>query len=356
MSAPSLKELRQEIDGLDIKILELINKRTKLALEIGKIKAREKKGYYIPDREKQVYRRLLKENKGPLPDVAVKAVYREIMSAALSLEKSLRVAYWGPEATFTHLAALQKFGSSVKLIPAKSIAGLFTEVEKDRADYGVVPIENSTEGVVNHTLDMFIDSELKICSEISLEVSHHLLSKGRLKGIRKIYSNPQALAQCRNWIESNLPKAELIEVSTTSKGAELASREKGAGAIASELAAEIYGLKAVSRRIEDSPSNITRFLVIGKTLAQSTGGDKTSLMFSIRDKVGALYTMLKPFKQHKINLTKIESRPSRRKAWDYFFFVDLEGHCEDENVKKALEELGRECPQLKILGSYPVGD
>ncbi len=356
MSAPSLKQLRQEIDRLDTKILGLINKRTKLALGVGKIKAREKKGYYVPDREKQVYQRLLKENKGPLPDEAVRAVYREIMSVALSVEKPLRIAYWGPEATFTHLAALQKFGSSVKLIPAKSIAEVFTEVEKERADYGVVPIENSTEGVVNHTLDMFIDSELKICSEVSLEVSHHLLSKGRLKDIKKVYSNPQALAQCRNWIESNLPKAELIEVSTTSKGAELASQEKGAGAIASELAAQIYGLKIVSRRIEDSASNITRFLVIGKTLAQSSGRDKTSVMFSIRDRVGALYAMLKPFKDHGINLTKIESRPSRRKAWDYFFFVDLEGHCEDENVKKSLKELRRDCPQLKILGSYPVGD
>lgn len=352
----SMRNLRQKINKIDTGILQLINERTKLALGIGRIKAGKKKEYYVPDREKEVYERLMKENKGPLSSRSVKAIYREIMSAALSLEKSIKVIYLGPEATFTHLAALEKFGSSVALLPVKSITNIFMEVEKGRADYGVVPIENSTEGVVNHTLDMFVDSELQICSEISLEVSHYLLSRGKVGGVKRIYSNPQALGQCRSWIESHLPQAELIEVSTTSKGAEIAAREKEGAAIASELAAEIYNLKIIGRRIEDSAINVTRFLVIGKTFANRSGKDKTSIMFSIRDRVGALYAMLQPFKKHRINLTKIESRPSRRKAWDYYFFVDLEGHCQDEKVKKALGELEKECRYLKVLGSYPVGD
>jgi len=352
----NMRELRQKINKVDTKILQLVNERTKLALEIGRIKARKGKEYYVPDREKKVYEGLLKKNKGPLSSKSVKAIYREIMSAALSLEKSLEVAYLGPEATFTHLAALDKFGSSVTLIPAKSITDIFIEVEKGSADYGVVPIENSTEGIVNHTLDMFIDSELQICSEISLEVSLYLLSGGKIKDVKRIYSKPQALGQCRNWIESHLPQAELIEVSSTSKGAAVASREKNAAAIASELAAEIYNLKIIGRRIEDIAINVTRFLVIGRTLANRTGRDKTSIMFSIRDRVGALYAMLQPFRRYRINLTKIESRPSRRKAWDYYFFVDMEGHYQDEKVKKALKELEKECRYLKILGSYPVGE
>ena len=351
----SLKQLRQNIDSLDVRILELINERTRLASDIGRIKAREKKEYYVPDREKKVFERLMKENKGPLSPRSVQAIYREIMSAALSLEESIKVAYLGPEATFTHLAALEKFGSSVTLIPAKSITDIFLEVEKGRANYGVVPIENSTEGIVNHTLDMFIDSELQICSEISLEVSLHLLSRGEMKDIKRIYSKPQALGQCRNWLEGHLAQAELIEVSSTSKGAEIASREKNGAAVASELAAEVYSLKIIGRSIEDSAINVTRFLVIGKTFANRTGKDKTSVMFSIKDRVGALHAMLQPFDRHGINLTKIESRPSRRKAWDYYFFVDMEGHYQDEKVKKALEELEKECRYLKILGSYPVG-
>lgn len=350
----NMKELRQKINKIDTKILQLINERTKSALEIGRIKTREKKEYYVPDREKEVYERLIKENKGPLPSRSVRAIYREIMSAALSLEKPVKVIYLGPEATFTHRAALEKFGSSVALLPAKSITEVFIEVAKGRTNYGVVPIENSTEGVVNHTLDMFIDSELQIYAEISLEVSHHLLSREKIEGVERIYSNPQALGQCRNWIESHLPRAELIEVSTTSKGAELAAREKGGAAIASELAAEVYNLKIIGRKIEDSAANVTRFLVISKTCAKRSGKDKTSLMFSIGDRVGALYAMLQPFKKYGINLTKIESRPSRRKAWDYYFFVDLEGHCQDEKVEKALKELEKECRHLKVLGSYPL--
>ncbi len=349
----NMSQLRQKINKIDAQILPLINERTKVALEIGRIKARKKEEYYVPSREKEVYERLIKENQGPLPSRAVKAIYREIMSATLALENPVQVIYLGPEATFTHRAALEKFGSSVTLLPAKSIPEVFMEVEKGSARYGVVPVENSTEGVVSHTLDMFIDSELQICAEISLKISHHLLSRSKLKDIMRIYSHPQALGQCRNWIKSHLPQAELIEVATTSKGAEQAAQEKGGAAIASELAAEVYNLKIIAQKIEDIAVNVTRFLVISKTLAAPSGKDKTSLMFSIRDRVGALYAMLQSFKKRGINLTKIESRPSRRKAWDYYFFVDLKGHCEDEIVKKALKELEEECRYLKVLGSYP---
>ncbi|MCD5397375.1 prephenate dehydratase [candidate division NPL-UPA2 bacterium] len=352
----NIKELRQKINKIDTEILQLINERINLALDIGRIKTRKKEEYYVPSREKEVYERLIKKNKGPLPSRSVKAIYREIMSAALSLENPVKVVYLGPKVTFTHQAALEKFGSSVALLPVKSIAEVFMEVEKGRADYGVVPIENSTEGVVNYTLDMFVDSELQICSEISLEISHYLLSRDKLEDIERIYSNYQALGQCRNWVESHLPRAELIEVSATSKGAELAAREKGGAAIASELAAEAYNLRIVGQRIEDSASNVTRFLVIGKTFAAPSGQDKTSLMFSIKDQVGALYAILQPFKKQGINLTKVESRPSRRKAWDYYFFVDLKGHYQDERVKKAIGELEKECRFLKVLGSYPAGE
>lgn len=351
----NIKELRQKINKIDLQILQLINRRVKLALDIGRIKTKSRGEYYAPDREREVYQRLVSSNKGPLPSRALKSIYREIMSATLSLEKPLQVSYLGPEGTFTHLASLEKFGSSVSLVPAKSITDIFAEVRKARADYGVVPIENSTEGIVSHTLDMFIDSDLQICSEVSLDISHHLVSRGKLKDIKKVYSNPQALGQCRRYLEANLPQAELIEVSTTSWGARTAARSKSAAAIASELAAKIYKLKIIGRNIEDSSSNVTRFLVIGKTSAKPTGQDKTSIMFSIRDKVGALYAMLEPFRKHKINLTKIESRPSRKKAWDYYFFVDLSGHAQDKKVKAALRELKKNCRDLKVLGSYPAG-
>jgi len=351
----SLENLRRKIDKIDEGVLKLINERAKLAIEIGDLKRRQGKDIYAPDREQTVYTRLMKKNKGPFSSKALKAVYKEIMSNSLALEKPLSIAYFGPQATFTHMAAREKFGSQSKYVPMRSINDCFTEVTKGRADYGVVPIENSTEGVVNHTLDMFIDSDLVICAEILLNISHYLLSNTSLGKIKKIFSNRQAIAQCRNWLENNLPNAKLIEVSSTSEGARKAKQEKGTAAIASELAASIYNLNIIAKRIEDVVGNVTRFLVIGKTLAKATGRDKTSLMFSVKDRPGALYRMLKPFALNKINLTKIESRPSRRKAWDYIFFVDLEGHIMSPKVKKAIKELERECRYLKILGSYPKG-
>ncbi|MGE4358118.1 MAG: prephenate dehydratase [Candidatus Omnitrophota bacterium] len=350
----NLSQLRKRIDSLDKKIVELLNRRAELTLEIGKVKKKLKESVYVPDRESEVYRKVCKHNSGPLKDESLIAIYREIMSSSLSLEKALKIAYLGPAATFTHLAALRKFGSQVDYIDCRSITDVFNEVEKGNADYGVVPIENSIEGAVTHTLDMFVDSDVNICSEISLEIKHNLLANCRKNQIRKVYSNPQVFGQCRIWLESNLPRVELIEVSSTTKAAEIASREKFSAAIASEMAAERYGLRILASSIEDSPHNVTRFLVIGRSLTRPTGKDKTSIMFSIKDRVGALHAMLFPFKKYNINLTKIESRPSKRKPWDYYFFVDLEGHMEDKKVKKALAELGKICTYLKILGSYPV--
>ena len=352
----NLAQLRKQIDELDQEILEILNNRARLIWDVRQVKAKKGTSIYVPDREWEIYQRLFRLNKGPLKDESVKAIFREIMSGSLALEKPLQIAYLGPPATFTHQSALSKFGSSVAYTSVNSISDVFTEVEKSRCDYGVVPIENSTEGVVNHTLDMFIDSELKICSEILLEISHHLIADRPLAKIHRIYSNPQAFAQCRNWIESHLPGRELIEVSSTTRAAQLAKEHSGSSAIASSLAARQYGLKILAKSIEDHNENLTRFLVIGRTLAGPTKNDKTSVMFSIKDRVGALQEMLEPFKKNGINLTKIESRPSKKKAWEYYFFIDFRGHYQDQKVQSALRQLQRKCQLLKILGSYPAAN
>ena len=352
-----LKALRRAIDSIDSKILNLLNDRASVTLKIGKIKSRSKESIYVPNRETQVYKRLADNNKGPLSNAAIQAIYREVMSSALNLEKSLTIAYLGPEFTFTHLASMKKFGSMVDYSSCNTITAVFDEVEKGRADYGVVPIENSVEGAVNHTLDMFIDSDLKICSEIYLDIAHSLLSKeSDRKKIKKVYSKDQVFGQCRLWLEEHLPNVTLVEVSSTAKAAELAAKEKGTACIASELAAKKYGLKVLYRSIEDSAHNVTRFLIIGRTVAKPTKKDKTSIMFSLKDRVGALHDILIPFKNYKINLTKIESRPSKVKAWKYYFFVDMEGHHLDPKVAKALTILKKSTTYIKILGSYPAAD
>ncbi|MBI2870775.1 MAG: prephenate dehydratase [Candidatus Omnitrophica bacterium] len=348
------KLLRRRIDRLDHRILDLLNQRTRLAITIGRLKRQHGLGVYVPHRETTVLRKLLGSNRGPLKPRAVEAIFREIMSGSLAVEKELTIAYLGPEATFTHLAAMKKFGDSVKYYPCRAISDIFTEIERERCEYGVVPIENSIEGAVNHTLDMFVDSPLKICSEVLLEISHHLLSREKsLARVRRVYSNPQVFGQCRQWLETHLKHAALMECSSTSEAARRAARERGVGAIASELAGKIYGLKPLASSIEDSAHNWTRFLVIGRQSSGRTRLDKTSILFSITDRVGALQRMLYPFRKYRINLTKIESRPSKRKAWDYYFFVDLEGHVEEPRVRKALKSLERSCRYLKVLGSYP---
>jgi chorismate mutase/prephenate dehydratase len=352
----ALKKLRKKIDSIDKDIIEQLNERARLTLEIGRHKTKTNKKIYAPAREKEVYQNILKLNKGPLSNDSLGAIYREIMSASLSLEKQLKVAYLGPPATFTHLASLSKFGSSLEYLSCENINDVFRDVEKGRADYGVVPIENSTEGAITYTLDMFVNSDLKICSEILFEVSHNLIANSPLKKISKIYSKAEVFGQCRLWLERNLPKARLIDMASTTAAAKKAKNVKNSAAIASELAAEVYGLKIIASSIEDNSNNVTRFLVIGKNEVPFTGNDKTSIVFTVKDKVGVLYDMLAPFKKNRINLTKIESRPSKKDAWKYYFFIDFEGHHEDNKIKKALEELAKHCHYLKILGSYPKSE
>lgn len=352
-----LDKLRKKIDEIDEDILTLLNKRAEIVLEVAKVKQNEKKVFYAPEREIKILERLRSLNKGPFPNDALQVVFREIISASLSMEKPLEVACLGPLATFTHLAGVRHFGSSAKFIPVKSIKEVFEAVENGQVDYGVVPIENSTEGVVNYTLDMFIDFDLKITAEVMLEVSHNLLSlTGHIKDIETIYSHPQAFAQCRTWLERNLPDKTLHESTSTARAAELASRDSSSAAIASELAAKTYNLKFVQRDIEDNKHNYTRFLIISTNILPKTDNDKTSIMFTTKDRPGALFDILSPFKKAKINLKKIESRPSRRKAWEYIFFVDMEGHIEDKKVSKAIEDIKNNCLYLKFLGSYPMSE
>jgi chorismate mutase/prephenate dehydratase len=351
-----LEKLRREIDQIDNEILKLLNKRAEVVIGISHIKRNEKAKFYSPEREREILERLTALNKGPFPHETLKVIYREILSASLSLEEPLKVAFFGPLATFTHLAALRHFGSSASFMPVESIRDVFDAVEAGKAGFGVVPVENSNEGVVSYTLDMFMDYDLKVSAEVMLEISHNLLSKSGDKAkIKKIYSNPQAAAQCRRWLELNLPGVPILESTSTAKAAELASVDDEAAAIASELAAKIYDLRFFEKNIEDIKHNYTRFLVISKEFPPKTGRDKTSIMFSIKDRPGALYDILSPFKRAKINLTKIESRPSKRKAWEYIFFVDMEGHIDDKKVRKAVDTMKENCLYVKILGSYPHG-
>ncbi len=352
-----IKKLRKKIDEIDEEILDALNRRAEVVLEIAKIKRGTNARFHVPDREKEVIERLRKLNRGPFPNDALKPLFREIMSASLSLEEPLKVAFLGPPATFTHLAGLRHFGSSASFVPFTSVRGIFEAADTGHADYGIVPIENSTEGIVSYTLDMFMDYDLKINAEVMLEVSHNLLSKsGDIKKIKKVYSHPQPVAQCRGWLEKNLPDVPVLDAASTSRAAEIASGQEDAAAIASELAARMYDLNFVERHIEDNRRNVTRFLVIAGESPPKSGRDKTSIMFSVKDRPGALYDILTPFKRAGINLTKIESRPSKRKAWEYIFFVDMEGHADDEAVSGAIEQMKEECLFLKILGSYPAGE
>jgi len=352
----SLKNLRRKIDLTDKNILQLLTKRTEFVLSVAKIKKQKNLSIYVPDREKEVYSKLEKLNKGLLDNKSLRAIYREIMSSALNIEKAIKVAYLGPELTFTHLAAMEKFGRRLTYQPCKNITDVFNEVEKSRCDYGVVPIENSSEGAVNHTLDMFVDSDLKICAEIYLEVSQNLLGHTKnLKTIKAIYSKPEAFGQCRIWLETNMPNVILKDAASTAEAASIVSKKKDAACIASLLAKDRYKLKLLAKGIEDSTHNITRFLVIAKNMASPTTKDKTSIMFSLKDKVGALHDILVPFKRSGINLTKIESRPSKLRAWKYYFYVDLEGHAKTNKIRKTLKQLEKGCTYVKVLGSYPVG-
>jgi len=352
----SLDELREQIDRIDGEILTLLNERAEAGMEVGKIKQSQNAVIYVPEREKAILSKLMDKNTGPLTDEAVKAIYREIISSIRSLEKPTTVAFLGPMHTFSQLAAQRIFGATAELHPMATLTDIFTEVERGRLDYGVVPVESSMGGGVSDTLDRFVGSNVKIINEVLLHVSQNLMSKSTQDEIKRIYSKDNAFFQCRNWLQANLPDAELVPVSSTAEAARIASEEEGAASIGSMLAAEPYGLDILVERIEDSTHNYTRFFAIGSQVVKATGKDKTSLLITVSNKPGALHHLLLPFSEMGIDLTKIESRPSRKKAWDYVFFVDLIGHVDDEKVKKVLEVISDHCTELHVLGSYPQGD
>ncbi len=354
MTRERMQEIRAAIDAIDDGILELLNRRARAVVEVGRIKSEKNLRFYVPEREVEILRRLIAANPGPFPNDALKAIYREIISASLSLEKPLSVAFLGPKATFTHLACLKHFGESADYVPQINVSEVFDAVERAVADFGVVPIENSSEGVVSHTLDMFVDHNLLIAGEIMVEVEHDLLSvTGDIDHVRKVYSHPHAIAQCRGWLERNLKTVPVFDVESTARAAELAADDPAAAAIAGEAAAKVYGLRTIRKRVQDNTNNFTRFIIIGKIAPSRTGNDKTSILFSGKDEIGSLYQMLEPFSRNKVNLTKIESRPIKKKAWEYLFFLDMEGHIADEPVKSALDALRMRAAYLKILGSYP---
>jgi chorismate mutase/prephenate dehydratase len=354
MSKDKLKAVRDRIDALDQQIQALINERAACAKEVAAIKNGEGGTFYRPEREAEILRKVLARNQGPLSGEEMARLFREIMSACLALEQPLGIAYLGPEGTFTQAAALKHFGHSVRTIPHTAIDEIFRDVEAGACHYGVVPVENSTEGVITHTLDMFLSSPLKITGEVQLRVHHNLLSAAEgLAAVKRVYSHQQSLAQCRGWLDEHLAGVERTAVSSNAEAARLASQDKQSAAIASREAAGIYGLRILSANIEDEPDNTTRFLVIGRDSVPPSGRDKTSLLLSAANKPGALHGLLHPFAQHGLSMTRIESRPSRRGVWEYVFFVDIEGHAADPKVAKALDELRAEAAMLKVLGSYP---
>jgi len=354
----ALARLRDEVDAIDSRILELLNERTARTNEIGRRKAADGSTPFVPGRELEIFARLDREAQGPFPRSAVRKVFREIISASISQQRGVSVAYLGPPATYTHQAAIQQFGQMADLRPAATTDAIFEMVESGQAEFGVVPIENSSEGVVSHTLDLLVDSPLTIAAEIHVPIHHDLLSKsGELRAIRAVHSHPQALAQCRAWLELNLPNAPQQTTHSTAQAAELAARNEELAAIASPVAAELYGLAVVHSGIEDRADNTTRFLVVAREPPRRSARDITSILFSIkRDQVGALYKALEPFHHHGVNLTRIESRPTRVRAWEYVFFCDFEGHIEDAKVSAAIAELRPRCDFVKVLGSYPEAE
>ncbi len=351
-----LNELRQQIDEIDQTVLQLINKRAKLAEQVAKTKLAtgDDVSFYRPDREALVLRRIQEINQGPLSDDTAAYFFREIMSACLALEKPMQVAFLGPEGTFTQQAVYKHFGHAARTEAVSTIEGIFKAVETGHCDFGVVPIENSTEGVVTHTLDSFNRSPLKICGEVEISIHHNLMSSvAKLSEIKEIFSHKQSLAQCRQWLEQNLPGIPCTEVNSNAEAARVASTTQDAAAIAGEVAAEIYALTILEKNIEDELNNTTRFVVIGQLETNSTSKDKTSLLISVKNDAGALHEILQPFAKHGIDMTRIESRPSREGLWEYRFFIDIEGHCTDEKPKQALAELESKVTQLKVLGAYP---
>ncbi len=352
----ALQGIRQKIDETDLQIQALLNKRVAMAQEVAQIKmaSGEQADFYRPEREAMVLRQVIERNEGPLDGVEMARLFREIMSSCLAAEKPLQVAYLGPEGSFTQAAALKQFGGAVQLQAMPTIADVFHAVEVGNVNYGVVPVENSTEGMVSHTLDRFLDSSLKINGEVSLRIHHCLLSKSKkLTELSKVYAHPQALAQCRHWLAENMPNCELIAVNSNSEAAKKVTDEPHSAAIAADRAAEIYDLSILANNIEDEADNTTRFIVIGTQDVGPSGADKTALLVSTKNKPGALQTILKPLAEKEISMTRIESRPSRQGVWEYVFFIDIEGHCQDKAVAEALRVLDQESAMCRVLGSYP---
>ncbi len=351
----NLDDWRSRITDLDDQLLNLLSQRAEAALRIGDLKRRKDLAYFAPEREAEIIDRLVKLNTGPLSADAIRAIWREILSASLALEQPLRVAYLGPVATFTHQAAIQRFGSSAELRPVRTILEVFEDVERGRADYGIVPVENSTEGAVNVTLDRLIESDVLICGELRLDVGEHLLSRAAdLAQVKTVCSHPQPLAQCRKWLAEHLSNVAVEEVASTATAAAMAANDPTTAAIASELAARVYDVPILRARIEDSANNSTRFLIIGRRPMSATGLDKTSIIFSTRNEPGALFGILEPFAAHGINLTKIESRPTKRQPWEYIMFIDFEGHRDTPAVDAVLGHVRERTLFFKILGSYPA--
>jgi len=351
----SIDKFRQQIDTIDDELLRLLERRAEAARAIGRAKAKTGSRVYVPSREKKILDRLSRSRK-TLSAATVRAVFREVISACRSLEQGMRVAYLGPEATFSHMAAREQFGSGATLVPVASIPQVFDEVERGRADFGVAPIENSTDGSVAYTLDRFLESDLKISAELCLDVSHNLMSRaGDRRKVKRILSHPQAIGQCRRWLSANFPQAATVETASTARAAELAAGEDDAAAIASQLAGDVHGLVTIAENIQDLAFNATRFVILATDDSpKPSGDDKTSAVFSVRDDVGVLQRMLQPFGDNRINLTRIESRPLKGKPWEYVFFIDFLGHRNERRTKRALASLESVSTMLKVLGSYPL--
>jgi chorismate mutase/prephenate dehydratase len=350
-----LDQVRKNIDQIDQQLIDLLSQRSELVHEVGVIKKSEGLQIYAPEREAALLKRLEKMNQGRLPEKSIRAIYREIMSAALALEDNLTVAYLGPEGTWTHQAAIKKFGHSINYSAQPNFAEVFDQVTRRKAHYGVVPIENSTEGAISHTLDLFVDSPLQICAQVLLRIENGLMAAIPREEIKTLYSHPQVFGQCRNWILRHFPDADLVEVSSTTKAAQIAQKKSadGAAALGGKLASELHGLTMLEESIQDSSTNTTRFLVIGEKTCPATGSDRTSILFSIHDRPGSLVNALQAFDKLNVNMSKIESRPSKQRDWEYIFYVDLAGHCEDAPVADALLELEKHCSLVKMFGSYP---
>ena len=351
----SLDDWRSRINNLDNQILDLLNQRAEAALKIGDLKRQREVPVYAPEREAEVLRRIAAANPGPLTADMTRAIWREVLSACRALEAPTTIAFLAPVATFTHQAALQRFGDAATYRPARSMVDIFDDVERGHAQYGVVPVENSTEGAVNVTLDRLVDSDVIICGESYLDIAQQLLSRAtELREVKRVLSHPQGLAQCRRWLAEHMPEVATEETTSTAAAAEIAAGDATVAAIASDLAGQMYGVPVLRARIEDNRSNATRFLVIGRRPVGPTGRDKTSILFAMPNTPGALHAILAAFAERGINLTKIESRPARQRPWDYVMFVDFEGHRDTPAVEEALGEVRARTVFLKVLGSYPA--